>query len=1187
MESILSVNKFELFKLLYIFLKSMILFLLFCIFQIAQSSLIFREITSGKCSDYNNWADVMNAKQCQTIHYFTHFYKESDLMQSILRLALSREMASKDCDVYIDWFSGEDRFDGGSLLTKLSNIYTQRTSNWLRMKEMSDDRYPMGCILNTYDPTGHDMFFNTNPHGPHCSVFNPCTCVYNPPRGSYVPHFFSGVCEKKLSAPYRARMPLRFNFNFNWPYLYDDTRYYESPDVPSSPKKSLFAQRRFQQDDMTNVWDTENDYIYDDLNSPIPLTYCKPGSIVHDINFVTMTYPIHETNLDWFDLYPVALDFFADLTETSCVACPEGKYHDGDFTTTTTCITCPSGYYSDREGSERCLSCSTPNHIIIKDSNGFNINCKSCLSQGQIMNQQDCQDCPTGAKTLDGLNCVPDPSYCAVGNVATIVSETVICNPLKTHSSLIYPTGLPTVTQTIAKFLLNIPTMKGYVDITHTPSTILEDISKLTRKLMLELVCDNMHIDQNRLAEKSTASAAALLPTLHVYNSYDICEGPTRHLRSINNVDACNIEFYNEILDSFRFDVLYRLDETKRDIYDALKAALGIEVDSNECAISNQNIQIEDCSLTRVTNCVCGASTCKSNNYEICRESECVKQSVLQFGTGVSLTQTECEQAYNVYAQDYVHAEFITGNLQETQNGSVITYSDGSEITFDTAANITNICYLSRGDIIYGPNMTGLALQYNTFERNPLGSDQTLYKPPYVQCPHNELSDECWCQNTDYCKNNYCIYGKCKTVPLCEYELGEARESQDCTCNDATCSQSQLCINGNCLDHLLCPDFEGYQNISDKCLCGSSVCDPGQGCQDGNCLAAPLCPNTNGFQQIVSGCSCGSNLCQDGQYCNNGTCLDTSLCVGYDDKTILEPEQCRCGGQVCSKNQICYEGNCLLATELACKTDGIHSYNVPCKCGQQTCGASQFCYFDTCFNDPVCPFEAPFNGLCHNGVHSSYATECERNSTFNYCSNRKFKSKAECETDNIWGYCSNSSFTDEVGCVSGAKNWTNGCTNPLLITASECRQKNQWFDACTIEGIESPAQCNSLTTLRSETCSCDLFSNNVAQCGLGQICEDNRCEDILCEPDHFNLLQSHCKCGNTMCAKGLVCFEDGICRAQPLCGFHQHNSNPKENINCLCEIGVNCDSTDINQPCTKNSCNRQLNESQINNSSRL
>ena len=140
------------------------------------------------------------------------------------------------------------------------------------------------------------MFFNSPTSTTQdCSVSNPCTCVYNPPSGSYVPHFFLGGCKKTLSHPYKGmRITLPFNFNFNWPYLYDDTRYYENPDVPSSPKKSLFAQRRFKMDDMTNVWNPENDYIYDDLNSPIPLTYCKPGSIVHDINFVTLKYPLYK-----------------------------------------------------------------------------------------------------------------------------------------------------------------------------------------------------------------------------------------------------------------------------------------------------------------------------------------------------------------------------------------------------------------------------------------------------------------------------------------------------------------------------------------------------------------------------------------------------------------------------------------------------------------------------------------------------------------------------------------------------------------------------------------------------------------------------------------------------------------------------------------------------------------------------
>lgn len=1221
----------------------MIIFFVLCILQFATGSVIFREITSGTCSDYADWNHVDNFEQCKRIQAHIHLYKN--------KFPIPKTYYCREFEKVLAFQWERKLLDFSDYTLSFKKIYLEN--------QLQNPNVPFGCY-HFGNRIGSATYYNDdNSSTTECSVIMPCICVYTPPPGSYVNDFVSQNCM------YDNTWVTSYQVDFDWPKLYDDTRTRKieancENNMASCLKQSLFAERRFQTQDITDIWDSENhNYIYDNLDNPIPLLRCNKGSVV---NFNQFT--------------------------TKCRKCPVGKYHDGDFTQNHACIECPSGKYNDQLGSTSCQTCQgeiQANRTL----------CTPCLSSNKIWDGNVCQSCLTGQKTLNGITCVPDAKYCAIGEMY----DSGTCTSLPTQNVL---------TQSIDRFLNRTQSIP--------PGNDNEITSRMTKQIMKELVCDTMDLGyETRLAEKISGNKAILLPTIDVYPDYQICAGPTRFLKAD---EECHIEYEAEILDSFRFEITYLLAESKTDIYNSLSSRTSISVNNADCPSA-----MPVCSGARRTNCKCGTSVCKANEHTICDSGTCdyigpeFRLSASQTSGLEHLSKDECEQFYNKYYEKYKSGRFIQAKILSITNyRHTITYTDniGTLSVYTKSTRPVQKCKLKREDVIFGPDVNNGVIRSDNIGRKDYHifdqSDKYVYKTTTPACTHNQLDSNCWCENSDYCMNKYCIFGKCEDSPLCESELGEARVSQDCICGDKTCDANQFCMNGQCLNYLFCPNGDGLENITVACQCGSNVsnvCTPGQACQNNECLPVPLCPNTNGLQIVENKCLCGSNVCSKDQHCKNGQCLDDSSCIGSANLRVLEPARCVCDSKRCSENEICFQGNCLPAVYLTCKTDGIHSYNMYCKCGDQTCGPSQFCYFNKCFDDPVCPFEMPFNGLCVNGVKSIYDSEC-RPAIFGYCSNSNLNTKAECEQNNMWGYCSNATIStkqeclkrcalddyssqkfnesncqnerqlniicnsepcfvekvpqysdsgDYIDCLVGLNlssiteqncytdntiltctdkqsgspiivsgdsltsveyerlkdmnvsmiddivrqnyenrynetlleghpclqeheifpenTWTDACTNSKIKTVAECRQTNVWNPGCSIEGIESPALCNSLTITRSERCSCNLFSETVEVCDKGEICIDNTCKDSLCVLDDFNPVEHHCKCGGSLCESGKVCHTDNTCRDLPLCGFLNADNGPEKNINCLCTIQEPCDSSNILEPCTAVSCNNQ------------
>ena len=507
---------------------------------------------------------------------------------------------------------------------------------------------------------------------------------------------------------------------------------------------------------------------------------------------------------------------------------------------------------------------------------------------------------------------------------------------------------------------------------------------------------------------------------------------------------------------------------------------------------------------------------------------------------------------------------------------------------------------------------------------NSIENSDVQYLCQVKDCKHNQLDSNCWCQS-NWCNNQYCLFGQCKEHPLCGNENGKERVEQSCTCGHQTCGENQICMNGECLDNQYCPDNIGVTKAPDTCTCGSNTCNKDQYCISGVCKENPICPDSHGIDKIDQSCSCGDSICNQNQFCYHGTCTDHAQCLGFENKTILEPRECRCmeAGYTtvitCQKDQVCYQNACLNSEQtpekkgrtffngqciknqetiagittksdcliddiLECKTDGIHSYNKSCVCQDNVCQPGQYCYFNTCYDNPICPFETPFKNYCVNGqfTQDGIQDSCDVN-RWGLCTFSTLLTKEDCEKDARWGYCSNSSILSQNECTIMSHTWVQECTNEKIDSQINC-VKHTWQEGCyampgktLIADVSSEEHCLHLTAIYESQCECNPGGDSVT-CQKGEQCVNGECKITECEINAFEPVPYKCRCKESDCNEGNYCHAHG-CDIQPMCGFGKlpvANESPTANIDCICGK-LNADSikrctTNVTNPCNSAQC---------------
>ena len=861
----------------------------------------------------------------------------------------------------------------------------------------------------------------------------------------------------------------------------------------------------------------------------------------------------------------------------TCQACAAGKYTSVDGALE--CETCPEAHQlsDDQTSCTSCKELKKADH----DSNATTP-CEDCATDTYSTDGGPCQDCPTGKS---GQNC---KDYRCAFNQEYDVSA---CSDLTLDNE-------PETRTKFDQLIKHLP---------YGEEAINE--KRVVQQFVNMVNCSSTQSFKKRLVKRDQNGKIAFLPGLLVTpwdgTNEQNCKTPTRQWEK----GQCVIDYETELLDYLHYQHVFVgniLSNLRQRVTAKCKGV------------------ITDCDATRITNCQCGDEICYASTGKVCGANECVPQPNL------FITNGTCSDAgkQDVSASDCIkYAERLNMNLITMENSTMCVFSGPNVVMI---SNWTDI----------DPNHYG-SVRINGFTRPIDGrlKYKLEFDAQYVcrhrDCKRNEQDTNCWCDHSDWCIDQYCLYGHCADNPMCENENGQQRLAQTCTCGYETCDADQLCVNGQCLDELFCPDTVGTVAAPYTCFCGADTCSSGQYCVSGACGAAPVCPNNNGLEMVEEECTCGSETCAVKQFCFNGECRDYPQCLGFENKTVLEPSRCRCTPALehtdspitCQKGEICYEVNCYRSEQadekkgrtffngeckkdgdripgitsrkdclrdtdmLHCKTDGIHSHNKPCLCGDGVCQTGQYCYFNKCVDNPVCPYQTTFLNYC---VRSQLAVDgiensCEE-SRWGVCSLPSLLTKDSCEQDATWGYCSNSSILSRFQCLNMTETWHDKCTHPNITLHTDC-YTHTWSYGCyagqnRLWGVHTQEHCLQLTPQLERECECNPLGSSVT-CSKGQKCVNGKCKWQTCAVNDLEPLTFPCECkSTTLCNEGQYCHING-CEDRPRCGFHTGNHAPAANLDCICERlsydemrtingtviqDIVCDSNDILRPCNFNKC---------------
>ncbi len=940
----------------------------------------------------------------------------------------------------------------------------------------------------------------------------------------------------------------------NGVHFYDDTRRQQVDGNNEIFYTSTFSKRHFNVDDLTHIWPPA---YWDKIHSTPPLcTPCPPGT--------------GESN-------------------GKCQICPAGKFSTS-LGQGHTCQDCAVGKYTSVDGALECETCPV-NHQL----SGDQTSCTSCKELKKADHDSvattPCEDCPTDQHSTDGGPCQDCPTGKSGQNC-----KDYRCDVMQEYDgSACSDLTLDTETETRTKFDQLIKDLP-YGEEAVNQKRIVQQFANIVG-------CSSTQSFRKRLVKRDQNGNIAFLPGLLVTpwsgTNEQNCKTPTRQWEK----GKCVIDYETELLDYLHYQ----------------HYMIGFDFNDSGVTAKCKGV-ITDCDdATRITNCQCGDEICYASTGKVCHANECIPQPNLFFTNG-PCSDSDYQQ---ISAADCVkYAERLNMNLLipcvSTSSCHVVTLDDFIKEMVDYYTGKPFVSCFSKGANLI---LTSAGHKDSQTWRGRINGENRYWRFKDIEerdrviktdqinfcrhrdCKRNEQDTNCWCDHSDWCINQYCLYGHCADNPICENENGQQRLAQTCTCGYETCDAGQLCVNGECLDELFCPDTVGTVAAPYTCSCGSDKCSPGEYCVSGACGTVPVCPNTNGLEMVQEECACGSKTCAVEQFCFNGECRDYPQCLGYENKTVPEPTQCRCTPAlehtsspiVCEKDQICYENACYTSEQadekkgrtffngeckkngviipditsrkdclrdtdmLHCKTDGIHSYNKPCSCGDGVCQAGQYCYFNKCVDNPVCPYQTTFLNYCTNGQLTLTAVgsgnSCEE-PRWGVCSLPSLLTKNSCEQDAKWGYCSNSSILSEFQCVNMTETWHDKCTNLGINLRTDC-YTHTWSYGCYVgqtrlAGIHTQEHCLQLTSEFESKCECNPLGSSVT-CDKGEKCVGGKCKSQTCAVNDLEPLTFPCECKSTdLCHEGRYCHRHG-CEDRPMCGFHTGNDAPAANLNCICE----------------------------------
>lgn len=334
-------------------------------------------------------------------------------------------------------------------------------------------------------------------------------------------------------------------------------------------------------------------------------------------------------------------------------------------------------------------------------------------------------------------------------------------------------------------------------------------------------------------------------------------------------------------------------------------------------------------------------------------------------------------------------------------------------------------------------------------------------------------------------------------------------------CQDQVCTPNAGRCDGNELAHCK-SDGSGFSDVLVDCT------DTGQLCWDGECLQPACDPSTPLYCAGEDQYSCSNNgtlstfyaTCNEAEYCSaeTGQCLNDGCVANAPVCSDDLLTTCAAngagplpGGEACPADSACYDGACL---PLLCTDEYVCADNALYHCENNgtflrsgpICDVSQYCSEEAlgCLQD-VCAAGAP-------SCNGSIATTCnEDGSGYIGASTDCAASGLVCSSGAcVPGICSPGEFF----CVDGnvVRCSADGASYTLRYV---CFPPGEYCSPGNKDCLLDRCHAGELSCVDDRLGICAEDGSDVLPAGStdcaanGQVCEENACVDVICEPNQY------------------------------------------------------------------------------------